>query len=105
MEQENADYVSDSEQSSVDANKGYINKKRKWKASRNPRTNYIVLNPLGIDGRVVPHDYTVIFLHGLGDTAKGYKKIFKENKWKLPRWSRIVLPTAKTKPVTVKNGE
>ena len=65
----------------------------------------MIMSPLDIAGRVAAHDYTVIFLHGLGDSAKGYKKIFKENKWRLPKYSRIVLPTAKTKPVTVKNGE
>jgi phospholipase/carboxylesterase len=63
------------------------------------------MQPIGVCGEDIEHAYTVIFLHGLGDSAKGYKRIFKENKWKFPPWSRIVLPTAKLRPVTAKDGE
>ena len=49
------------------------------------------------------HDYTLIFLHGLGDSAHGFLDYFAEENITLDTF-RIVLPTAPRKPVTCNNG-
>ena len=51
--------------------------------------------------------YSLIFLHGLGDTAMGFLDMFEdtENELQLtPPNCRIVLPTAPTQAVTINDG-
>jgi predicted esterase len=41
-----------------------------------------------------PHKYTLIFLHGLDDTAETYKTVFSDERVKLPASCKVILPTA-----------
>ena len=53
------------------------------------------------------HKYSLIFLHGLGDTAMGFMDVFedKRNEYQLtPPNCRIVLPTAPVQAVTLNDG-
>ena len=49
------------------------------------------------------HLYTLIFLHGLGDSAEGFVDVFAENDV-VPATCKVVLPTAPRKPVSCNNG-
>lgn len=51
------------------------------------------------------HKRTIIFLHGLGDTAEGYLDMFTDPKLcpVCPN-TKVVLPTAKLRKVTVNMG-
>ena len=71
-----------------------------YKKTTDPKTKYIYLDPL--EG---PHQYTMIFLHGLGDSAEGFEDVFnKKNRPPCPKNCRIVLPTAPHAPVTCNGG-
>ncbi len=50
------------------------------------------------------HTHTLIFLHGLGDSAEGFKSVFEEGgPLNFPNL-KVVLPTAPKKPVSMNNG-
>lgn len=50
------------------------------------------------------HESTLIWLHGLGDTADGFLPIFLDPTIDpTPFTTKVVLPTASTKPVTINN--
>ena len=62
------------------------------------RSNYIYIQPKS------EHTHTLIFLHGLGDSAKGFEPIFEEGgPLNFPNL-KVVLPTAPIKPVSLNNG-
>ena len=66
-------------------------------------TKYIKLTP---HPRNHEHKYTLIWLHGLGDSAHGYSEIFASSQHKLvPLNCKIVLPTAPVQAVTFNNGQ
>ena len=66
-------------------------------------TKYIKLTPKPQDHE---HKYTLIWLHGLGDTALGYVDLFTNKELKLvPSNCKIVLPTAPVQAVTFNNGQ
>jgi predicted esterase len=44
---------------------------------------------------------TLIFLHGLGDTGHGWESILKTT---VPKYFKVVCPTAPTQPVTLNSG-
>ena len=60
-------------------------------------TKYIYFDPLK------KHDQTLIFLHGLGDTAAGFVDLFAQIEVVSPS-TRIILPTAPSRPVTINGG-
>ena len=50
------------------------------------------------------HTHTLIFLHGLGDSAEGFEPVFEEGgPLNFPNL-KVVLPTAPKKPVSMNNG-
>lgn len=53
--------------------------------------------------RTVPHSATIIFLHGLGDTGKGWVPVANQLSKHVPhvKW---ILPTAPVKSVTMARG-
>jgi predicted esterase len=60
-----------------------------------------------INPEYYPHDATVIFLHGLGDTGAGWYEPMKKISTVLSEQGhriKFLLPTAKTRPVTINNG-
>ena len=65
-----------------------------------PSSKYIYLTPTG------EHQTTLIFLHGLGDSAEGFSDLFMNwNQHHLtPATTRVVLPTAPRSPVSCNNG-
>ena len=65
-------------------------------AIKEQRKKYIYVEP------TAEHKYTLIFLHGLGDSAKGLEKYFgvKGSPLKISNL-RIVLPTAPRNSVTL----
>ena len=65
--------------------------------STDDKNGYVYLDPH------CPHEFTIIFLHGLGDSANGFLAKFNSQEL-TKRNCRIVLPTAPTKPLTCKNG-
>jgi predicted esterase len=58
----------------------------------------------GRDIYLIPsiHTYTIVWLHGLGDSAEGFVDLFSESPL-LPN-CKVVLPTAPTQPVTINGG-
>ena len=68
-----------------------------YNITKNPQTRYIYLDPK------IKHDQTLIFLHGLGDTSEGFVDLFLQIEVISPS-TRIVLPTAPTRPITINGG-
>ena len=63
-------------------------------------TNYVTFLP-----KQKEHKHTLIWLHGLGDSADGFKGIFGHPaKTMVPPTCKVVLPTAPIRPVTINNG-
>ena len=55
---------------------------------------------------VEEHKYTLIWLHGLGDTAEGFLNFFYSEKPWLPNMNtKVILLEAPKQPVTINNGE
>jgi predicted esterase len=74
----------------------------KYKVTKNNDTNYIFMEPVQ-----EKHKYSLIFLHGLGDSAMGFYDVFDdpENEYNLvPPSCKIILPTAPVRPVTLNEG-
>ena len=74
----------------------------KYNVTKNEESGYIRLDPLEEN---LPHQYCMIFLHGMGDSADGFLTIFESNEFNLSNNCRIILPTAPTAPVTANDGE
>ena len=70
-----------------------------YKVSKNKTNNYIYLDPLDEE----KHQYTLIFLHGLGDSSAGFFDVFAYQQVVSPN-CRVVLPTAPKCPVSCNNG-
>ena len=61
-------------------------------------TDWITLTP-------ADHKYTMIFLHGLGDSARGFADVFMDERLNIaPDNCKVVLPTAPVQPVTLNGG-
>ena len=58
-----------------------------FKVTRDPQTKCIYLDPIS-----QPHQYTLIFMHGLGDVGETNLQMFLENPM-VPPNCRVVLPT------------
>lgn len=58
----------------------------------------VYLNPKG------QHTHTLVFMHGLGDTADGYIDLFMDKSSPTPATMKIVLLTAPTRAVTINMG-
>ena len=56
------------------------------------------MNPKG------DHKYTMIWLHGLGDSGEGFLDLFLSEYNIVSSYTKIVLPTAPAVPVTINNG-
>ena len=67
--------------------------------SENKSNGYIFLTP----PPSVPHTTSLIFLHGLGDSAQGFVDVFTQLKI-APLSCKVILPTAPVQPVTVNMG-
>ena len=51
------------------------------------------------------HKDTLIWTHGLGDSAMGFLDVFFTNQFKVvPSTTKVILMTAPTRPVTINNG-
>ena len=62
-------------------------------------TNYLTCNPKG------EHKYSLIWLHGLGDSAQGFISIFAEREHSfVPSTCKVILPTAPIRAVTLNQG-
>ena len=71
--------------------------------SVNPENRYIYFDPID----PADHKHTLIFNHGLGDTAMGFHGLFLDSgdEYNLvPPTCRVVLPTAPVQPVTLNGG-
>ena len=54
---------------------------------------------------VEEHKFTLIWLHGLGDTAEGFLQIFYSENSSLPnKNTKVILLEAPKQPVTINNG-
>ena len=67
-----------------------------YKVTKDDSNDYIYLHPKG------DHEYTMIFLHGLGDSSSGFADVFKQGM--CPKNCRIVLPTAPVAAVSCNGG-
>lgn len=52
-----------------------------------------------------PHTQTIIWLHGLGDSAHGFKELFTDGDISVPPGTKIILPTAPNRKVTLLDGK
>lgn len=60
----------------------------------------IILTP-----RHTHHKYSLIWLHGLGDSANGFADIFLDEHWRFtPDTCKVILLTAPERPVTLNEG-
>ena len=50
------------------------------------------------------HTHTLIWMHGLGDSAMGFLDIFDSEISPVPPSTKVVLPTAPLRPVTLNGG-
>ena len=57
-----------------------------------------------IDATEGKHTHTMIFLHGLGDSAEGFSDMFEKGGPLHFANMRVVLPTAPRKPVSCNDG-
>ena len=61
--------------------------------------NHIIMDP------TTEHKYSLIWLHGLGDSAHGFADVFAEPKIQMaPPHTKVVLLTAPVRPVTMNMG-
>ena len=64
------------------------------------KSRYLYIDPLE------EHKYTIIWLHGLGDSAAGFLDVFYTEEYMMaPKNAKIVLTTAPERAVTVNYGE
>ena len=61
--------------------------------------NYIIRHPANEDD----HKYSLVWLHGLGDSAEGMIDFFLDPNV-LPLTTKVILPTAPERPVTCNMG-
>ena len=69
--------------------------------------NFYEFSKKGADIYLTPkakHTHTLIFMHGLGDSAQGFYDFFTETSSPAPATMKIVLPTAPIRPVTINAG-
>jgi len=77
----------------------------RFKMEENPDNRYIHLHPWEKDGENDQHKYSLVWLHGLGDSAQGFYDIFLDNKIGLvPKTCKVILPTAPERAVSCNNG-
>jgi phospholipase/carboxylesterase len=51
------------------------------------------------------HKHSLVWLHGLGDSAYGFYDVFLDPRFELvPSTCKVILPTAPERPVTLNNG-
>ena len=63
--------------------------------------NYIILHPK----ETVEHKYSIVWLHGLGDSANGFSDVFLDHRIGLvPATCKVILPTAPMRQVTCNMG-
>jgi phospholipase/carboxylesterase len=70
-------------------------------------TNYFKFQSVDRDITLTPnegHDSTLIFMHGLGDSAEGYIDVFNSNAKPIPNKMKVVLLTAPQSAVTINSG-
>lgn len=54
----------------------------------------------------LPPKRTIIWLHGLGDTGEGFSDLFRQHILpKMPEKTKVILPNAPSRPITINNGE
>jgi hypothetical protein len=71
---------------------------------RNGRDNYVILHPKG-ENDATKHKYSLIWLHGLGDSAYGFLDIFTDEKLNVvPPSCKVILTTAPEREVTCNGG-
>merc|ERR1740139_79564 len=72
---------------------------RRFKFTVENRGNdYIYLVPK------VKQEYSLIWLHGLGDSAKGFKNVFEDSRCvNIPKNCKVILPTAPMREVKLNN--
>ena len=63
--------------------------------------NYVTLHPK----EDKDHKYSLVWLHGLGDSAYGFKDAFLDEKLNIvPPSCKVILPTAPTRAVSINMG-
>ena len=67
------------------------------------KTMEVVIGPQSPGSLLQEHSATCIFMHGLGDTARGWADAAHWMAQALP-WVKFVLPTATNLPVTLNGG-
>jgi len=71
-----------------------------YKQEHNTRTDYIKFIP-----HAAEHKQTLIWLHGLGDSAHGFADVFVDPRLDfVPSTCKVVLPTAPVRAVTCNGG-
>ena len=71
-----------------------------YNQEHNIRTDYIKLLPKDTE-----HKQTLIWLHGLGDSAHGFQDVFVDPRFNVvPSSCKVVLPTAPIRAVTCNGG-
>ena len=71
---------------------------------RDKTDKYIILHPKDNDENT-RHKYSLVWLHGLGDSAQGFSDVFlDENLNIVPASCKVIIPTAPMRAVTCNGG-
>ena len=71
---------------------------------RNGKDNYVILHPKA-DSDATKHKYSLIWLHGLGDSAYGFLDVFTDESLSIvPPSCKVILATAPEREVTCNGG-
>lgn len=65
--------------------------------------NYVILHPMNTS-ESTKHKYSLIWLHGLGDSAYGFLDVFTDHMNPVPPSCKVILATAPSRAVTINNG-
>ena len=75
-----------------------------FKEDRESTDKYVILHPKEKD-EATRHKYSIIWLHGLGDSAYGFSDVFENERIGLvPTTCKVIIPTAPMRAVTCNMG-
>jgi phospholipase/carboxylesterase len=75
-----------------------------FKEDRESTDKYVILHPKDKD-EATRHKYSIIWLHGLGDSAYGFSDVFEDERIGLvPTTCKVIIPTAPMRAVTCNMG-
>ena len=86
---------------STSARMFFGSQEQRFRVEENAENQYITLHPL----KEEDHKYSLVWLHGLGDSAYGFADVFIDPNYNVvPPSCKVVLPTAPKRAVSLNMG-